>query len=73
MGKTYKNYGSRHDEEFPSGRSGKQARHANGKKTGGMRTINNYVEEDYDFSDDSPFDDEIEIQDQINIQHTKTQ
>jgi hypothetical protein len=67
MGKTFKKY----DEEFSSKRSGKPAKHANGKKTGGMKTLNSYVEEDYDFEDHDPFDDEIEIQDDISIQHTK--
>ena len=66
MGKTYKKF----DSETSSNRSGKPARHSSGKKTGGMRTINSYVEEDYEF-DDSPFDDEIEIDDKIQIVHTK--
>jgi hypothetical protein len=67
MGKTFKKY----DEDFSSQRSGKHAKHANGKKTGGMKTLNSFVEEDYDFEDHDPFDDEIEIQDDISIQHTK--
>ena len=66
MGKTYK----KHIDEFSSERSGKGAKHANGRKTGGMKTLNSYVEEDYDFDDDS-FNDEIEIHDDIQIQHTK--
>jgi len=35
-----------------------------------MKTLNSYVEEDYDFDND-PFDDEIEIQDDVTIEHTK--
>jgi len=66
MGKTYKRY----NEEFSSERSGKGSKHANGRKTGGMKTLNSYVEEDYDF-DDTPFDDDVEINDEITIKHTK--
>lgn len=68
MGKTFKkNSSGRYDDEFASGRSGKHKNHANGKKTGGMKTLNSYVEED----DDDYFDDDIEITDSISIQHTK--
>lgn len=66
MGKTYKKY----NEEFSSERSGKGSKHSNGRKTGGMKTLNSYVEEDYDF-DDAPFDDDVEINDEITIKHTK--
>jgi hypothetical protein len=66
MGKTYlKNQKSY--EEQSSGRSGKHANHASGKKTGGMKTLNSYVEEDYD----DPFQDDLGIEDNIFIQHTK--
>ena len=65
MGKTYNK--QRSDDEF-GGRSGKPAKHSNNKKSGGMRTLNSYVDEDYDLNDDS-FDDEIEISDEIQIQH----
>ena len=73
MGKTYKKQANRYDEEISSGRSGKHAKHSNGKKTGGMRTINNYIEEDdaeFDLNDDS-FDDDIEVSDEIYIQYIK--
>jgi hypothetical protein len=66
MGKTY-TQSKRFDDEF-GGRSGKPAKHSNGKKTGGMRTLNSYVEEDYDINDED-FDDEFELDDQISIQH----
>jgi hypothetical protein len=65
MGKTYHKNSKRFDDEQTSGRSGKQAKHANGRKTGGMKTLNSYVEDDFD--DD--FFDDIELTDEINIQH----
>ena len=70
MGKTYHKQSHRYDDDTPSGRSGKHAKHSNGRKTGGMRTLNNYVEEDYDLDDDV-FDDEVELNDEISIQHFK--
>ncbi len=48
MGKTYQKNSRRFDDDVPSGRSGNHSKHTNGKKTGGMRTLNSYVEEDYD-------------------------
>jgi hypothetical protein len=65
MGKTWVNT-SKKFEDDASGRSGKHAKHSNGKKTKGMKTLNSYVEEDYD-----PFEDDIELNDEILIQHTK--
>ena len=65
MGKTYKK-NLRHEDET-SGRSGKHAKHANGKKTGGMKTLNSFVDEDYD----DPFKEELEVSDEIQITHTK--
>ena len=54
MGRTY-NKSTRsfdeYDDRVSSGRSGKHAKHTNGKKTGGMKTLNSYVEEDYYFDD----------------------
>ena len=70
MGKTYHKQSSRYDEDKPSSRSGKHAKHSNNRKGGGMRTLNSYVEEDYDFDDDV-FDDEVGMSDEILIQHTK--
>lgn len=69
MGKTYHKQ-RRYDDDFSSERSGKHAKHSNNRKSGGMRTLNSYVEEDYDFDDDV-FDDEIELNDEISIQHIK--
>jgi hypothetical protein len=66
MGKTYQKQPKRFEDEPTSGRSGKHAKHSNGRKTGGMKTLNSYVDEDYDL-----FDDEVEINDEIQIQHTK--
>jgi hypothetical protein len=68
MGRTYYKASKNFDDGNSSGSSGKPARHANGRKTGGMRTINNYVEEDYEFEDDT-FEDEVELDDEISIQH----
>jgi len=70
MGKTYHKNSRRFDDEQTSGRSGKHAKHSNNKKGGGMKTLNSYVEEDYDFDDDT-FDEYIEIDDEISIQHIK--
>jgi hypothetical protein len=55
MGKTYNK--QKTDKEFSGKRSG---------KSGGMKTLNSYVEEEFD---DDSFDDEIEISDDIQIQH----
>ena len=62
MGKTYNK--QKTDNEFSGKRSGKST----GKKGGGMKTLNSYVEEEYD----DPFVDEIDgITDEIFIQHIK--
>ena len=66
MGKTYHKSSKRFDETEFGNHSGKPAKHSNGKKTGGMRMINNYVEDDLNEND---FDDEIELDDDISIQH----
>jgi hypothetical protein len=68
MGKTYKKQTHRYDDEQSSGRSGKHAKHSNNKKSGGMKTLNSYVDEDIDLEDDV-FDDDIEMTDEIDIQH----
>jgi hypothetical protein len=68
MGRTYYKSSKGYDDENSGGRSGKPARHANNRKSGGMRTINNYVEEDYDLNDED-FNDEVELDDEISIQH----
>lgn len=65
MGKTWTNSSRKYDDEQSSGRSGKHAKHSNNKKSGGMKTLNSYVEEDYD----DPFEDDIELDDKIFIQH----
>jgi hypothetical protein len=66
MGKTYQKQPKRFEDEQTSGRSGKHAKHSNGRKSGGMKTLNSYVDEDYD-----SFDEEVELTDEIQIQHTK--
>lgn len=66
MGKTYKKQSQKYDEEHTSGRSGKHHKHSNNRKTGGLKTLNSYVDEDYE----DPFVDEIDgITDEIFIQH----
>jgi hypothetical protein len=70
MGRTYYKASKPYDDESFGNRSGKPAKHSNSKKTGGMRTINSYVEEDYDLNDED-FNDDIELDDEIQIQHTK--
>ena len=56
MGRTYhKSSRSFDDTEFGN-RLGKPAKHSNGKKTGGMKTLNSYVEEDYDDSKEFELD-----------------
>jgi hypothetical protein len=70
MGKTYYKNSKRFDDEQTSGRSGKHAKHSNNRKAGGMKTLNSYVEDDYDLNDDA-FDDEIKLEDTSYIQHTK--
>ena len=71
MGKTYYKSLKKFDDTDFGGRSGKPAKHSNGKKTGGMRTLNSYVEDDYDDFDlnDNSFDEKIELDDDISIQH----
>jgi hypothetical protein len=70
MGKTYQKNSKQFEDEFTSKkRSGKQAKHATNHKGQGMKTLNSYVEEDYD---DDPFEDDFEIRDEIFIQHTKS-
>ena len=68
MGRTYNKSSRSFDDTEFGNRLGKPAKHSNGKKTGGMKTLNSYVEEDYE----DPFEDEFEIRDEIFIQHTKS-
>jgi hypothetical protein len=64
MGKTFHKTSKKFDDEISSQRSGKPT----GKKGGGMKTLNSYVDEEYD----DPFVDEIDdITDEIFIQHIK--
>lgn len=66
MGKTYKKQSHQFDDDAVSGRSAKRA-----SNKSGMKTLNSFVEQDYDFENYDPFDDEIEIKDNVTIQHTK--
>ena len=68
MGRTYYKASKGFDDTEFGKRSGKPAKHANNRKTGGMRTLNNYVDDDYDLNDED-FNDEVELDDDISIQH----
>ena len=48
MGKTYTRQAKKFEDDFSSGSSGKHSRHAMGRKTHGMKTLNSYVEENYE-------------------------
>ena len=65
MGKTYQKNPRRFDDDIPSGRSGNNNKHTNGKKTGGMRTLNSYVEEEYN-------DNTLDLQDELMYNDTST-
>jgi hypothetical protein len=65
MGKTYQKNPRRFDDDIPSGRSGNNNKHTNGKKTGGMRTLNSYVEEEYD-------ENTLDLQDELMYNGTST-
>jgi len=45
MGNTYKKQSRKFDDEQYSGRSGKQANHANNHKFGGLQILNVWVDE----------------------------
>ena len=65
MGKTYRKQNhSKYDDDTSRGRPV-------GRRSGGkLKTINNYVDEDY-YDDDDTFEDDIQLSDEIQIQHTK--
>jgi len=69
MGKTYHKQPKRYEDEQTSGRSGKHSKHSNGRKTGGMKTLNSYAEDENYYDEDDSFDDEFEVTDEIQIQH----
>lgn len=68
MGKTYHKQSNRYDDDSSS-RSGKSSKHLNNRKSGGMRTLNSYVDEDINFNDEDIFDDDFGVVDEIQIQH----
>lgn len=64
MGKTYRHYANtKFDDERKQGRSGKRASHASGRKSGGMKIVNNIISDE----DDDLFDDDVEITDEIEL------
>jgi hypothetical protein len=62
MGKTYHKHTRGYEDEQTSGRSGKHSKHSNNRKTGGLKTLNSYVDEDYESFEPIEQDD-IQIQD----------
>lgn len=63
MGKTYSHSQNKYDDDRPFKRGKKTPNHASGKKSGGMRIINDpFLDEDEDY-----FDDDISITDSIVI------
>lgn len=68
MGRTYYKTSKNFDELNFGKHLGKPAKHASGKKTSGMRMLNNYVETDYDLDNDT-FNDDVDLKDNISIQH----
>ena len=68
MGKTYYKNSRRYDDDEGSGRSAKHPKYSHEpRRKGGMKTLNKFVEQYYEF-DDSPFEDDVEINDNITIQ-----
>ena len=61
MGKTYRQPPHKFDDERTA-RKGKHPSHANGRKSGGMRIINDVYDETDDF-----FDDEVNITEDVVI------
>jgi hypothetical protein len=60
MGKTFRKMPGQYDEDR-SDRRGKAPRHASGRKHGGMKVINNPLDDNDYFDDDVYIDDEITI------------
>lgn len=65
MGKTYRRGDGkgRYDDDRQGSRKGKHPSHANNRKNGGMRILNEPV----DVDDDDFFDDGVEISDEIEL------
>lgn len=64
MGKTYNRQAKKFDDDFSSGRAGKHSKHTMGRKTHGMKTLNSYVEENYEIEEI------LEVEVKHEIQHT---
>jgi hypothetical protein len=60
MGKTYRRGDSMYDDDRQKRRHQSHTRHSNNKKLGGMKIINDPLDEDY-------FDDEVQFHDSIVI------
>ena len=61
MGRTFRKENRDYDEK-QSGRKGKHHSHSNNRKTGGMRIIKDFYDDDDDL-----FDDEVHVTDKIRI------
>lgn len=62
MGKTYRRGdGKGYDDDRQGRRRGNKSGHSNGRKTGGMRVIND------PFEDDDYFDDDVKVKDFVSI------
>lgn len=63
MGKTYRQQHNKYEDETRGIKKGRHPGHANGRKTGGMRILNDvYMNEEEDF-----FSDDIDITDEVII------
>ena len=69
MGRTYRKPSINFDDAEFGSRFGKPSKHSNGKKTGGMKTLNSYVEE---YDDDLTFDqdDKFELDETTDTKNT---
>jgi len=68
MGKTYRHQANTKFDDERGSRRGKHHNHSNGKKSNGMRVINDVFDETDDY-----FDDEVSMQDTIVINKTSEQ
>lgn len=66
MGKTIRRQSSWYDEDQPRGRKAKGSGHSNNRRSGGMRVINDSVDDDQTYDDDA-FDDSVGVHDEITF------
>lgn len=63
MGNTYRKQSTKFDDDYRKDKGGKHHKHSNNRKSGGMRILNDYQEEDID----DYFDEEVQTSDTISI------